>query len=474
MAKAQLLCDASYNEDIYLGGYSGGFRIESEAGDWSNMYHGLAPDSANSNEAEMLAIATGAKRIRERLVAQGEALTELDIYTDSLTAMKQYKLYQDGRQHDDKYSLVISKMAEHLEPLVPANGLRFHHVKAHVDNKIATPLEAFHNMVDRNALTIRWEAQNHLYKPDLSNSQFYGIVLPAKVAPNQAHGMRQLAYTYARQGLKARVALIGKVPGEPGNHPFHQGLALAAKDMGVPVAALSELQGFRKGGGRTHGCEGLDRALVRHHYRAVGKYSHYVNFNLTPLQFAGVASRLMYGPQAEAFLNDTHLTGRKESASRFVINIYDTPTNNPRPTYTSEWVDTFTQYVGIPLHKGLDYALAQAATPPNWTLQDPGGALKEQVAELVTRYARVLEPAQFLNKVMVVMGEQGIQFPKEGRERMLTAMERFSRQPNRLVGALVNQVLRADQERGIEVESAPSAPKREVEKGEMANRLTLR
>ena len=62
MKKAKILCDASHNEDLKLGGFSGGYQIEDEENSWSEMYHGLTPDVGNSNIAEMMAIAGGAKK----------------------------------------------------------------------------------------------------------------------------------------------------------------------------------------------------------------------------------------------------------------------------------------------------------------------------------------------------------------------------------------------------------------------------
>lgn len=439
MKKAKILCDASHNEDLKLGGFSGGYQIEDEENSWSEMYHGLTPDVGNSNIAEMMAIAGGAKKILDKLEQDGASVDVVDVYTDSYTAMDQYTLYANGRQHDPKYERPLALMDKYLGQFNNAH-LEFHKVKSHVPAKEATPLEAFHNIVDKNALTVRWTAQNHLFKPKLNESRYYGIALPAIAFEEQSDDLMQLGYAYAKQGMFARVSFLGKLEDAKDN-PFVKGIDMVAKERGVDISTLMHIEVPNKKGGRRSGCEGLDRTLIRHHCRQLGKWSDKVNFDAMPMMFSGVASRVMFGPQSLDLLNDSMLTGRKEQASKFVINVHSRKNmNKERPVYTNEWLNTFADYVDMPLHRGLKAAMDNLVLTPETTLSLPGKELRNKIKNMLDNYSG-LEPSQLMGKVLEISADEGVTFDRNQRNSLVSLIERNGKNTTKIAMEISKGIL---------------------------------
>lgn len=426
MNKATILCDASYNDDLHLGGFSGGYQIEREEGSWSDMYHGVTPEVNNSNEAEMMAIAGGAKKILDHIERYNGKIDAIDIHTDSYTAMNQYQLYVDGRQHDPKYTSPLNLMHNYLSKFPNAN-VQFHKVRSHVPAEEATPIEAFHNIVDKNALTVRWAAQKHLFEPKVEDSRYYGIILPSVVKEEQSEDLMQLGYAYAKQGMFARVSFLGKLKDAKDN-PFLKGVEMVAKERNVDISTLMKIESVNRKGGRKSGCEGLDRALIRHHYRQQNKWANRVDFNIMPMMFAAVASRVMYGEQSLDLLNDSMLTGRKEQASKFVINVHSRKNmNKERPTYTNEWMNVFADYVNIPLQKGLSYAMSQLPLTPETTLEFPARKMREKIKSMMRLYQDDLSPAQLMGKMLEPIADEGFTLTRAQREDLTLLIEKCGR-----------------------------------------------
>lgn len=422
MSVARIICDASYNEDIHLGGFSGGLMVEQPNGnDWTSVYHGLSPDAFCSNEAEMHAIAMGAQKLASMMNSTRQSIDKVEIYTDSKTAISQYKLYTNGKKHDPKYDKAMRRMDRYLGALKTNKGITFTHVPAHRPDHKATPIERLHNIVDKNALSTRWMAQNHIFEPDVSNSKYYGITLNANPKGDKADALRQIGYHYAKQGMVARVALLGKSP-DLNNHPFTEGVRQAAEETGQNPDSLMRLYRWSRNGGVTQGCEGMDRALIRHHYRSLGKFSHHVNFELMPFLNAGVAVRLMYGEQYPKDMNDKMLTGRVEPASKFMLNTFEMPTNK-RPSYTNEWVDTLTPYTKIPLVVGMENILAHAAIPEENKITTPNQEVKEALRDALPEGIKSLPPKAVCSVVAQVMLQHGKPLSESSLEHLERGIE---------------------------------------------------
>lgn len=402
MTTARIICDASYNEDIHLGGFSGGVMVSQPKGeDWTSIYHGLSPDSFCSNEAEMHAIAMGAQKLASYMSNNQQTLDKVEIFTDSKTAMEQYSLYTNGKLHDPKYDKAMKRMDLHLSRIKTTKGISFTHVPAHRPDSVATPIERLHNIIDKNALSTRWMAQNHIFKPEIADSKYYGITLNAQPRGEKAQKLRQIGYHYAKEGMVARVSILGKDP-DMNTHPFAEGVRQAAAETGQDPDKLMTWYRWSRKGGLAEGCEGMDRTLVRHHYRQMGKFSHHVNFDLMPFLNAGVAVRLMYGPQYPKDMNDKFLTGRVEPASKFILNTFSLPKNN-RPAYTNEWVDTLSTYTTIPLIQGVDAALKHAQVPQEHKIKDPDQPVREALRGIIPEDPTMLPANAIKSLVRQVM-----------------------------------------------------------------------
>lgn len=428
--EAKLICDASYNEEIFLGGYSGGYTIfDKEHGDWSYMYRGIVADAFNSNEAEMMAIADGARKLGQCLKTLGRTLNALEVITDSKTAIDQYTLFMNGGEFDPKYTKQMEAMHKHLTALGPNVSLKLQKVAAHVPDEVATPIEKFHDIIDKNALAVRWHAQNHVYKPKNGNSQFYAAVLPSSAHPRDDLAMRQLGFTYAMQGLIARIAFVGKVPAVLGDHPFIQGMNLAASKLGVAPNSLFRVQTWDREGGLVNGCEGLDRVLVRHHYSLQGGYSHHLNFMHAPFQFAGVATRAIYGPQSGDMQSDRFWNGRVEPASRFVVNLSAQNQRERRPTDVSEWMDTFMNYVRMPYFRGPKEALVHANTPDEWRQPDPDVKKRQLAMAFVNEHLEGLLPNQAHARLMNMCVHSKIKITQGASINLSNMIRKFKNHP---------------------------------------------
>jgi ribonuclease HI len=394
MAKITIVCDASYNEDIHLGGYSGAIFIEQPGKpDTHRVIHGVAPDSPNSNDSEMLAIAACVEHLSIMMKEQGLTPTEININTDSRTAINQYSLFKDGLQHADKYSKTLSLMDKHLSPFEKGSQITFKKVKAHVPDHEANGIEKLHNLVDKAALSARWLAQDHVFKPNVDDTPFYGVILPAYASGWQRHDLEQLGYTHAKRGLIARVAFVGKVEGGVDNHPFIKGIKRAAEERGRSFSDCFRIERHNPKGGRVNGLHGLDRVLLRDYFSNQNKRSHHINMGSASYQFAGVASRLIYGNQAPKLLNTKHLNGRLEKASQFVINTV-IGRKNPSPFSTNEWMEEFTSRVDVGYVPSLKEALVHATPERDSLLVDIDQPYREAIEE-VLKDTGELEPAHF-------------------------------------------------------------------------------
>jgi ribonuclease HI len=407
MAKVTIVCDASYNEDLHLGGYSGAIFIE-RAGkpDTHRVIHGVAPDSPNSNDSEMLAIAACIEHLSQMMEEQEFTPVEININTDSRTAINQYGLFKDGLQHADKYSKTLSLIEKHLSPFEKHSQITFKKVKAHVPDFQANGIERLHNLVDKAALSARWLAQDHVFKPNIDDTPFYGVILPAYASGWQRHDLEQLGYTHAKRGLIARAAFVGKVAGGVGNHPFVKGIKRAAKEKGCPLSDCFRVERHDPKGGRVNGLHGLDRVLLRDYFSNKNKRSHHINMGSASYQFAGVASRLIYGNQTSKLLNTKHLNGRLEKASQFVINTI-IGRKNATPFSTNEWMGEFASRVDVGYISSLKEALVHANPERESLLFDIDQPIRMGIEE-VLKDAEELDPAHLAAAFESCMTSRGV------------------------------------------------------------------
>jgi protein-tyrosine-phosphatase len=430
-AEITLMCDASYNEELHLGGYAGDINVKLSNGKTlDRTYQGIVADSPNSNHSEMMAIAAGSQSIRQILRESGATLGSLKVQTDSQVTRRQYRRYQNERQHDDKYSDALVAMDKHLSPLYKMTSkINIDYIKAHVEGPDATEEHVKHNIVDRNAVSTRWMAQNHVFTPNNSRSRFYGVVLPDNPYPSQAQDLKQLGYTHAKRGMIARVAFIGKSRGENPDHPFMQGVAKAAKEQGKSLDDLTRIQTTRPGGGMQDGVQGLDRVLLRHYFSQQKRRSHHLNLSSGGYQFAGTAMRVMYGPQYPKGINTSTLTGRVEPASQFVINTM-VGSKNERPFSTNEWMEEFSQHVDMGFLPTLESALKHAGTPKEWKLDNPLREHEIIIDKVLSYNEQDFSPKQQAKVIMTLWDREGLSIPDGIEQKIAESLESLDAKDN--------------------------------------------
>lgn len=456
MVIGSLICDASFSGALHLGGCSGGFTITENDVPKSSEYQGVLPYVRNPSEAEMYAIAMGIKEMSSTLESRGQKLDKLYIYTDSMDAIEQYKRLLKGEAPLAEFDAAIRKMHDYISSVVSPKSLTLEHVKAHVDPSHATPLQSFHNRCDRNAKEARWAAQMHLSTPKVSGS-FYGIVLPSTAAASQEHDLYQLGYVYTKLGMHARSVFVGTPPEDKMCHPFVRGILKAASEDGRQLADVWTEQQPSVNGSMQHGCEGLDRTLLRQAWSDSGKNPNWISFSHPSAQNAAIASRLLFGPQPESLLDNRYPTGRIEPASRFVVSVFDRGTRSGSPHAPNEWLEAFSSMTSVPVHMGLRAALDVTPIPEQWRLKDPSGDVKSAIEGVLSQYSHQ-QPHVILSKLLKPLNDAGIALKAETRTLILNTLNQTSN-PSRLLQSISGFVLK--QEQGTLVAAVAERPSRE-------------
>jgi ribonuclease HI len=397
MATAILICDASYNSVLRLGGYAGGIVIREGEQESSTLYHGIAADSSDCTDSEMQAIGSGLKKLNDIIKTQQLEITEVQIYTDSEPSQKQYARFKDQQKHHPKYTKVLSFIDANIKKL-PTKNVAIDHVKAHVDNRLASPLEQLHNMVDRSAVSARMRAQNHLHTPYVKKSRHYGVAVSREYSDDEAAKLEVIGRTYAEKGFIARIALIGKSDVPDIEHPIIKGIMANAKERGVNAFSLFDVQKGRLGGGLIEGCSGMDMALVRQAWKDAGNHVRDADVFIDKDYNAGMASRLIYGPQYAGPFNQTHFTGRTEEASRFILNL--TPSEQQKKLVSADgWLNMFMPYVDIPYYKNINSALNISLNKGVELISMGDSALMVAVKDCLVTYHEQIEPEQLYHKI---------------------------------------------------------------------------
>jgi ribonuclease HI len=408
MAKVRIICDGSLNNELQLGGYSGGIQITSKENEWTDMYHGTYTDCPSSHHCEMRAIAMGFKHLRAISKVQDFTIESIEVFTDSQNAMQQFSLFENGKQHNNGFTFELAEMSKQLSLVAPQNPVRFEHVKAHVKVSSATPLQMLHHIIDRNALSTRLVAQKHLLTPDISKTKYYGILLTPDVAPERQQELRELGYYYASQGKIARVSFPG---GDKKfkNNPFYDGIKQFASLMGKDPQSFYQIKRRDKTGAVNASCKGLDRSLVRHHLVQAKRSRKNIDFSQTQYMNAGVAARLMHGDQYPKEFNESHLTGRLQPASKFVINMFlETPARK-NPGTINEWLDRFDKLVDVPVINGMNEALKYADIPNGLPVNDPYAKILSGLNEAIDIADDLDDPDQAVMMLVDNMSRHGYQ-----------------------------------------------------------------
>lgn len=444
MIKATIVCDASWNRELCLGGYSGGILIENDGKEWVEIYNGVYPECYSSNHGEMRAIAMGMDKVHSIAKKLGVTVDNVAVHTDSKVSIKQLSLFDNNKQHKHIYTQELTLLSKNIDALnLDADKLSITHVKAHVEDYKASPIEALHNMVDKNATTARWTTQNHHIDPQNKRSKFYGVLLNPNMPLSHRHEIRKAGYHQASKGMRARIAFPGSKKALD-NHPFMQGIAQYASEQGKSPEDFYKLYRYDRKGGLMNGAEGLDRTLVRAHFQDKGKDSFYLKFDHTSYYNAAVATRLMFGNQYPRKQNSNIMSGRLESPSAYVLNFFGSQMKGDKPTYINEWVNRFSEIVpNIKVANGLKQVVGEIKLDESLEISDPEAPMISAI-ESALSYMGELEVEQVALKLSDNLKGLGLELSDS--ELLDTLNVALSSPKKKVFGTVVHKVFEAKSE----------------------------
>lgn len=363
---ANVIADASYEEGLFIGGYAGGvclLNTDDEQLQLTEMCPGVMPDAPNSNVVEMRAVTAMLHRLLRMMQSNTLTISKLNIYTDSRTLIQEYQAFQRG-EGQAKYLEQLQLLDHTLSKLkIPADAVTFHKVKAHVPDADATPIERLHNLIDKNAKSARFMLQNHYFKPELSkNKRYYGALMHPSVSDEQFAELIATGFALAEKGMKARIYAGNYADTQ--DTPLAIGIRLYAESAGVDINSLYEPVYGHADGGLRNGCEGADRTFLRKEMTERGLYTHHVDFNRSHKINGAVATRLMLGQQYIGHFNSTHLTGRNEPASQFVVALHNAPGQYDQPEQVAHWLHKISSWNHQPLVHDLEGLRQKVACSP--------------------------------------------------------------------------------------------------------------
>lgn len=446
---ANIIADASYEKYLFIGGYAGGICLINTDDDrlqLTEMMSGVMIEAPNANIVEMRAATTMLHQLNRMLKANNISVDALHIYTDSRVLIQQHERHANSLSDEVKeiYSLHMSLLERTLSktPVAPDN-VHFHKVRAHVPNHEATPLERLHNLCDRNAKVARHLAQSHFFKPNTNDeTPSYGILVNPKSDLEESMKYMTAAYVLAREGLKVRV-LSSDRGVEPEDTPFGAGLLMFETHTGKSIDSILTSLHEKREGGMLNGCEGGDRVYARHDCVLHGEESRYLDFNANTWLHSGAATRLMLGTQYIGNFNTTHLTGRIEPASQFVVDAFSSVPAFERPESISQWIRKISEWNQIPVINGIE-GLCQ-----KYNIKLVSGEKLESCQKMLNSSLEVLKeltqmlPPQMIGTVWYeTMAQQSQNFPLK-KNQVLNLLTNADFDPQKAVAALSKKLLKA-------------------------------
>lgn len=269
----QIICDASYDPNLFIAGFAGACVVETPESSIPNsglnaFYQGSKAEVLNSNIAELLAIQAGAKELYQLISRSNLTLSDVVIYTDSRTAKNNIAHFIQTGSCDQRYQYHVEQALNAIKKIVPLERLSILKVKAHVREDRANLIESFHNIMDKNANAARWLMNQHLFSPAApkeDQKQYLSILASAHYAPEEAETLFQVGYAAVKQADKIRLLFNTPTKGDTTEHPLIKGMTAAAMEKGTTLdQVLADLQN----GGSLIAmplCKGADRTLLRHH-----------------------------------------------------------------------------------------------------------------------------------------------------------------------------------------------------------------
>lgn len=426
-----LICDGSLdaNDRNYesqkgtlIGGYAGGISIDTADGDeYFDFYTSSVASLPTPSLVELRALEHGVFRLK-RIVDEKELqIDKLTIYTDSLDAVRNYNALNADPEAKGVYLKnpvlrLISRIKE-----IGVGDVDFMHVKGHVANDVATPIEKMHNVVDRAALKARWTAQDHAFDPEgVVESPFYGIIMDTTVKPSDAIAIKEFSYNMAMKGMSARVAFEGKRlrDGLIQHHPFIEGLRLAASEMGVDANSLWSNCGKIYQDERESGVLGYDATYVNRYYHEKNKFVPKGLMKSRPGFNAAVAARIYMGHSVNQLFNEKNITGRLAPPSQAVFNFGSQhKEGDGDPFSISSWADEYQSFINIHQERSLNNALKYSAREKVPPLAHPF----TEFFEFLETLSEHMEPEQISTQLIAKLEGDGFELSTKLRELVFSS-----------------------------------------------------
>ena len=430
---AKLICDGSLDgndgthhkqKGTLLGGYAGGIDIDAGDDNYLDFYTASVPGLPNSSFVEIRAIEHGLFRLRDMINTHQLNVDTLTIYTDSMDAVDNFnRLVEDPNAERVRFRKPINRLVSRIRAMGIEN-VSFEHVKGHVDNKIATPIERMHNVVDRGALAARWQAQDHAFDPEgVVESPFYGVILDSKVSPSDAIKLREFAYNMSMKGMVARVVFEGPRMSKEtmSYHPFMEGLAQASAEKGVKMSTLWNNCRQYTDDEMTHGVVGFDEVYVNRYYFEQGKQAPKDVKASSIGRNAAAAARAFMGPGVRQIFNERSNTGRMEPPSQAVFNFGSNRLREPGDLVSSSsWANTFAGMINMHHDLSLDNAMNYAKHPDVRPLRHPFSEFFSALNEVSDN----MEPEQITGHLVNNLESKG--FTVSSRLRDIISTQAYS------------------------------------------------
>lgn len=364
MAHIKIVCDASYDQDLWFSGYAGIINISNSSSDSSKRreadlqtltYQGVAAEQSKSQEGETLAVLAGLRQLAQRQLNendQGLIGSTIDIYTDCQGTRDRFYNFDPSEipsRNDMEFGYIkeIYDLIERYDWRIKVS-----HVDAHIPDIKANVIQKLNNKVDERANDARTRAVYMMLNPheNGSVSNRVAVLLPKDpIDVNEQNAWSRLAYHLAEKGKKIHLY----TEGNPNNHPFLKALADFAMTQRVNLSSIVKpytyMPDFLQ-----NPLNKRELTMIRHHMKKRNLNTG-VEFTTSEVHLrAAIASRLIFGEPTPSVMS-TNFSGRKHPAVDVVYDLMDVLKRDKHglPNSVQGWIHTFLDYIRIPLEQGL-------------------------------------------------------------------------------------------------------------------------
>lgn len=336
MARAQIVCDASYDELLKLTGYAGYVHLRRDNNNTTTQpYSGVLVELNNIHQGEMYAILQGLLILKDVCDPATPPLREVIVHTDSETAIREWKhtLRKEPRHKD--FISVLDRIYQLSQQMGWPLSLR--HVRAHAPAMGASFIERAHNKADEDANRARRAAHKHITNPLINDSPFVSVIAPSS-SKNKQEAMywEALAHHLCATGKRVRLYISNQDTKQ--THPFTAAITKAAEERGVNRHEVLQQILYAP----QHACDG---SLARHYLQKTNSDTPLQDHSLPKCT---VATRLLLGDLDHGnFLHPAH-PGRLQDASKVVYNlIEDASQVDAISREIIDWTERFAQTLQI-------------------------------------------------------------------------------------------------------------------------------